>query len=50
MMTALFENGKKYDGTRILSSVHTMLEGFDNGKNIDFNDCVAILPNGEARI
>ena len=34
-MPAQFENGEKCDGCKIWASVHTILEQFENGRNLD---------------
>ena len=34
-MPAHFENGEKFDGCKIRSSIHTVPEQFENGRNLD---------------
>ena len=34
-MPAHFENGEECDGCKILASVHTIPEQFENGRNLD---------------
>ena len=43
MPAAHFEDDEKYDGSKILASVHTMPEQFENGRRFDGKKLVASL-------
>ena len=41
-MPAHFESGEKYDGSKVLANVHTILEEFEKGRKFECNGHVAI--------
>ena len=47
-MPAHFENGEKCDGCKIGASVHTILEQFENGRNLDGKNSLQHFDTKEA--